>query len=60
MDVNVEVVPGTTGVFTNKAGPVSFIDRLLKVRGFLEEFTADVDVGSARVHRTSGHEATLD
>jgi hypothetical protein len=28
--------------------------------GFLEEFTTDIDVGSARVHSASSHEAAFD
>ena len=59
MDINVKIVSGTAGVFPNETGLVRFVDGLLKVRGFLEEFTTDIDVGSTRIHGASGDEATL-
>ena len=60
MDVNVEIVSGTAGVFTDETGLVCLIDRLLQMSGFLEEFTTDVDIGSVRVHATTSHETTFD
>ena len=59
VDVNVKVVSGATGVFSNETGLVRLVDGLLKVRGFLEEFTTDIDVRSARVHGASGNKTTF-
>ena len=45
MKVDIEIVPRTTGVLTDKPGFVGFIDSLLDVGSFLVEFSSDVDVG---------------
>jgi hypothetical protein len=60
MDINVEIVSGTAGVFTNETGLVCFVDGLLQMGGFLEEFTADVDVGGTRVHTAPSYETAFD
>ena len=60
VDINVEIVPGTAGVFTNETGFVCFVDGLLQMSGFLKEFTTDVDVCSTRIHAASSHETAFD
>jgi hypothetical protein len=44
VQVDVEVVARVAGVFANEPGLVGLVDGLLDVRGFLVEFTANVDV----------------
>lgn len=44
VQVDVERVAGTAGVFTDETGFVRFVDGLLDVRGFLVELSSDVDV----------------
>lgn len=59
MEVHVEAVPRTTGVFSNEPSLVGLVDGLLDMRRLLEELTTDVDVRGARVHRASRDQAAL-
>jgi hypothetical protein len=53
VQVDVEIVPGTTGVLADQARLVGLVDGLLNVGGFLVEFSSDVDV-SYEVERSCG------
>jgi hypothetical protein len=44
VDVDVKVVSGATGVFTDESSTVGFVDCLLDMRSFLVELAADVDI----------------
>ena len=60
VDEDVKVIAGSAGVLADEAGFVGFLDGALEDGGFVVEFTADVDVGSAAVHGASRNETAFD
>jgi hypothetical protein len=60
VNVDIEVVTGSAGVLANQALGVGLVDGVLEDIGFVDEFATDIDVGSGRVHGSSGNEAALD
>ena len=45
VEIDVEIVTGSTGVLADQTGLVGLVNGLLDVRSFLVEFSTDVDVG---------------
>ena len=45
VEVDIEIVAGSTGVLAEVSSFVGFVDRLLNVVGLHEEFSSNVDVG---------------
>lgn len=61
VQVNVEIVPGPTGVLADQARLVGLVDGLLDVGGFLVEFSSNVDVGCrGRGTEVSRHPSSSD
>src|ERR1700749_282356 len=60
MQINVELPTGTAGVIADKTRLISFVDGDLKVRGFVIELTANVNVASVRLHGEAGDQTTFD
>ena len=60
VDVDVVVVARSAGVLTDLTGLVGFVDGALEDGCFVVEFTANVNVGSVGVHRSSDDQTPLD
>ena len=60
VNVDVEVVSGTTGVLSDETSLVGLLNGTLENGGLVVEFTTDVNVGGSAVHGTTSDQTSLE